>query len=89
MWPFTNSRHRQIIRKLNDIIMTQAELAAELTRIKEQNEKARAEQQAALQALRDALANAGNTTPEVDEALTALASSIQAEDDENPDTPTE
>jgi len=77
------------VARLGEIIMaTQAELAQRLNDLHAQNEKARAEQAAAMQALRDALENAGNTSPEVDAAVERLAASIQSEDDENPDTPT-
>lgn len=66
---------------------TQAQLAQELRDIKAQNEKARAEQLAAMKKLQDALDAAGGTTPEVDEALAELKASIQADDDMNEDTP--
>lgn len=64
---------------------TQAELAAELRAVVEQNEKAHAEVVAKIADLEAALANAGNTTPEVDEALAALKASVQKDDDLNPD----
>lgn len=65
--------------------MTQAELAAELAAVKVQNDKARAEVLAKIQALEDAIANAGNTTPEVDAALADLKASVQTDDDIVPD----
>lgn len=71
--------------KTEKIMATQAEHAQALRDLREQNEKAAAEQAAALQRLQDALDNAGGTTPEVDEAMAALRASIQAEDDLNPD----
>jgi hypothetical protein len=69
------------------IAMNQAELAAELGAIKDQNEKARAEILAKVAALEAALAAAGKTTPDVDAALAALKVSVQADDDLNPDDP--
>lgn len=73
------------------IMATQAELAQQIRNVTLQNEKARAEIVARVQELQDALDNAGNTTPEVDEAMSNLRASVQADDDMNPDatTPTE
>lgn len=68
---------------------SQTELAQSLRDLKTQNDKAAAEQAAALQKLQDALDAAGGTTPEVDAALAELKASIQAEDDKNPDAPVE
>jgi chromosome segregation ATPase len=70
-----------INHKLNKIMATQAEHAAELRAIKDQNDKARAEVLAKIADLETALANAGNTTPEVDEAMAALKASVQTDDD--------
>jgi seryl-tRNA synthetase len=78
-----------IIKKLEKMGKTQAEIAQELRDMKAQNEKARQENLAALAKLEDAVANAGNSTPEVDEALADLKASIQADDDQNPDAPVE
>jgi len=75
----------QIILKLNQMALSQSQLAAELTAIKDQNEKARTEILAKIAALEEALANAGNTTPEVDAALADLKASVQTDDDLNPD----
>lgn len=66
---------------------TQQELAAELTAIKEQNDKATAEILAKIADLETALANAGNTTQEIDDALAALKASVQRDDDIVPDAP--
>lgn len=66
---------------------TQAEIAQQLRDMKTQNEKARTENLAKLDALQAAIDNAGQSTPEVDEALADLKASIQADDDENPDAP--
>lgn len=85
-WLLAPVFHR--FNKLERLIMaTQAELAAKLKALKEQNDKATAEQLAALKAVQDALDAAGATTPEVDEALAALGASIQRDDDLNPDAP--
>lgn len=70
------------------IMATQAELAQQLRDITAQNEKARAEILARVAELEAAIQNAGNSTPEVDEALAALRASVQADDDMNPDAPT-
>ncbi len=67
------------------IMATQAQHAQDLRDLKAQNEKAAAEQAAALKKLQDALDAAGGTTPEVDAAMEELRASIQAEDDLNPD----
>lgn len=71
--------------KLNKIMATQAELAQQLRDIKAQNEKSRTEILAKIAALEEALANAGSTTPEVDEALAELKASVQTDDDIVPD----
>lgn len=58
-----------INRKVNTIMATQAEHAAELVQVKADLVEAQAELLAKIQELSDAIANAGNTTPEVDAAL--------------------
>lgn len=63
----------------------QTELAAELVAVKEQVVKASAEIVAKITALEEALANAGNTTAEVDAALADLKVVVQVLDDLNPD----
>jgi hypothetical protein len=75
----------RIDRKIRRVIMTQAELAAHLTAVDDQLDKATAEILAAIQALKDALANA-QTSPEVDAAVARLDAAAQALDDINPDT---
>ena len=89
-----------IKNKLIAIMANLTELAEQLTAATEQNEKARAEivamqnatnakieeQTAQIAALEEALANAGNTTPEIDAAMAALKASIQADDDMNADS---
>jgi ABC-type transporter Mla subunit MlaD len=77
-----------IIHKLNTMAKTQAQTAQEIRDIKAQNEKARVEILAKIQALEDALATAGNTSDEVDAAVQDLKASVQADDDLNPDAPT-
>ncbi len=76
--------------------MTHAELAAELTRLTEQEGKIAAEQATRFDALtqavndlKDALAAAGNVTPEVSAALLALKGAVQSLDDSIPDAPVE
>jgi hypothetical protein len=76
---------KQIVKLLNQIIMTQAELKQQLEDVTAQNEKARAEILAKVADLEAAIIAAGNTTPEVDAALTALKVSVQMDDDLNPD----
>lgn len=67
---------------------TQAELAQQLRDITAQNEKSRVEILQKIADLEAALAAAGSTTPEVDEAVAALKASVQTDDDLNPDAPT-
>lgn len=64
-----------------------SELAQSLRDLTAQNEKARQEILAKIKALEDALAAAGSTTPEVDQALAELKASVQTDDDMNEDTP--
>lgn len=78
-----------ITRQNKDIIMTQEELLGQLQALKAQNEKAKGEIVGKIAALEAAIANQGNTTPEVDAALADLKASIQATDDIVPDAPAE
>lgn len=78
---------RKLNKKLNQILMNQAELAQALSDLKAQNEKARTEILAKIAALEEALAAAGNTTAEVDAAVADLKASIQTDDDIVPDQP--
>jgi hypothetical protein len=71
--------------KLKKIVMTQAELQAELVALKAQNEKAKGEIVGKIAALEAAIAIQGNTTPEVDAALADLKVSVQGTDDIVPD----
>jgi len=74
--------------KFNQIMATQAELAQQLRDITAQNEKSRTEILGKIADLEAALAAAGNTSPEVDEAVAALKASVQTDDDIVPDAPT-
>lgn len=73
--------------KLKTMALSQAELAQELRNVTAQNEKSRTEILAKIADLETALANAGSTTPEVDEAVAALKASVQTDDDIVPDAP--
>lgn len=64
---------------------TQAELAASLSAVGDQLDKAQAEILAEVQALKDALAAAGATSPEVDAAVARVQAAAQSLDDVNPD----
>lgn len=71
--------------KLQKIMLNQTELAQQITQLTEQINKSKAEITGKLADLETALANAGNTTPEVDAALTALKTAVQGVDDIVPD----
>jgi phosphoglycerate dehydrogenase-like enzyme len=77
--------NNKIIKLLKSIIMTQAELAQQLTDVTAQNEKARAEILQKIADLEAAIVAAGNVTPEVEAALSALKTSVQTDDDIVPD----
>lgn len=70
-----------IFSLLNKIQMNQEELANELAALKEQTARATLEILAKIAALEEAIANAGNTTPEVDAALADLKAAVQGVDD--------
>lgn len=74
-----------INQKLEAVMATQAEQAATLRAIVDQLAKVRTEIARAVQRLVDAIATAGATTPEVDEATAALQAAVQGLDDLNPD----
>lgn len=76
-----------LTRQNIQIIMNQEELLGQLQALKAQNEKAKGEIVGKIDALETALANQGNTTPEVDAALADLKTSIQGTDDIVPDAP--
>lgn len=76
------------------LMTTQAELAAQLQALAAQAEKSRGEVVAAVGALNSrvaeleqALANAGQVSPEVEAAFAAVKNAVQAVDDLNPDAP--
>ena len=64
---------------------TQAELAQQLTDLGTQLDKVLGEINAEIQKLEDAIAAAGNSTPEVDAALASLKAKVQTLDDLNAD----
>ena len=72
-------------RKADKIMATQAEEAAKLNAFADKLDKATAEIVAAVQALKDALASAGGTSPEVDAATGRLDKASQTLDDLNAD----
>ncbi len=74
-----------LLQKVDSIMATQAEQAATLRAIATQLAKVRAEIVRAVDRLTQALATAGATTPEVDEATAALQTAVQGLDDLNPD----
>lgn len=78
-----------LTRQNVNILMTQAELLAQLQALKSQNEKAKVEITGKIATLETAIANQGQTTPEVDAALADLKQSIQGTDDIVPDAPVE
>lgn len=74
-------------RKVNCIMSTQQELAAQLTGLKDQLGKVAGEITGKIASLEEAVRNAGNTTPEVDQALADLRTTVQQLDDIVPDAP--
>lgn len=74
-----------ILKTLERIMATQAELAAQLLAVRDQLGKASAEITARVAVLEAAIVAAGNSTPEVDAALEAVKQIAQALDDLNPD----
>ena len=70
------------------LIMTQAELAQALRDAAAEADKAKAEVLQKISDLEAAISTAGSTTPEVDEALAALKTSVGGIDDIVPDVPT-
>jgi hypothetical protein len=74
-----------IIKKLNQIIMTQAEAAQKLNTALTQIGKVKTE----VEKLKEAAQNAGNVSPELQAAIDGVSSAIQGVDDINPDEVTE
>ena len=70
----------KVIKLLKKILMNQQELAAALSKVSDQLQKG-------IDEVKTAIANSGNTTPEVDTALANLQAAAQALDDLNPDAP--
>jgi hypothetical protein len=80
---------RIILLRIERLIMaTQTELANQLLTVRDQLTKASAEIQSRVATLEEAIANAGNSTPEVDAALDGVKQIAQALDELNPDAPT-
>jgi len=80
-----------ILTLRNRMMASQAELAADLQTVKSQVEKIGTETAATLRKVTDleeALAAAGGTTPEVDEAVRALKEQVKVVDDLVADPPT-
>lgn len=80
----------QLLRIERLIMTTQQELAQQLTGITTQLEKIGAESATTLEkvaALEQALADAGNVTPELQAAFDALKAQVQIVDDLVPDAP--
>jgi methyl-accepting chemotaxis protein len=80
-----------ILAKVTSIMTTQAELAAGIAEITETVKRIKTESTTTLQKVTDletALANAGNVTPEVQQAFDDLKAQVKAVDDLVPDAPT-
>ncbi len=84
---------RVINRKLDTIMATQAELAAELRAVKDQVNKVASEQGARFDTLTAKIAELeatirdGTVTPEVETALAEVKTALQSLDDTIPDVP--
>ena len=76
---------KEIERLLEQIMATQEEVAAKLAAVGDKLDKATQEILAAIQALKDAVAAGGASSPEVDAAIQRLETEAQALDDINPD----
>ena len=74
-------------KTLNTLMATMQELAQALDELTAQSEKAKGEILGKIAELETAVANSGNTSPEVDEKLAALKASVQGTDDIVPDAP--
>ena len=86
--------NRSLDKKLDQIIMNQAELAAGLTKIQTQVGKVAKEQSDRFDALSKEIADlkavidaGGNVTPEVAQAVTDVQTALQSLDDTIPDAP--
>ncbi len=81
---------RRLLRKVNVIMATQAQLTAQITALSDQVAKVGAETTKSLQMIADlqALIAAGGTvTPELQTAVDALAAQLKTVDDLIPDPP--
>lgn len=81
-----NAKLNLIISKINNI-MTNAELTEQLNGVKDQVVKVQAEIQSKLDELATAIANQGNTSPEVESALTGLKDAVSGVDNLIEDLP--
>lgn len=72
---------REINEKLTKTMASQAQVASDLTALKGQVEQNKTDVIAKLKELADAIAAQGNATPEVEAALAALKTEVQAETD--------
>jgi len=79
--------HEKIHKLLKQILMNQEQLAAELTAVKNQNQKTNAEIQAKLAELQAAIEAQGTVSPEVEAALAELKAVAQSNDDLIADAP--
>jgi hypothetical protein len=80
-----------LVTKVDTIMLTQTQLAATLTTLGGEIKKIGVETTTLLEkvtALTEAVANAGNTSPEVDAALADVQAQAQVVDDLVPDVPT-
>ena len=76
-----------VIKLLKEILMNQQELAQALNDAAAEAVKAKAEIVQKISNLEAAIVAAGNTSPEVDAALSALKDAVQGVDDIVPDQP--
>jgi chromosome segregation ATPase len=83
-----NNDGEDILKILKLIKMEQSELAAQLTALQTQTEKAKAEIISKIADLEGALDAADDVTPEVQAAFDALKASVQGVDDIVADAPT-
>lgn len=81
MWPWNVLSIARIVQLLERITMTQQELETKLAAANTQMGKVRTE----IQALKDAIASAGNVPASVEAAANQLFATIQLADDDNPD----
>ncbi len=90
VWLHDDPAAHLILTKLEKLMASQAELAASLETVSAQVAKIGTETAGLLAKVTDleaAIANAGNTTPEVDAALAALRAQVQVVDDLVVDAP--